>query len=188
LKNRFRGGPVNVEAASLEEVVRRMRPRLDRVLYRYRIPAQDAEDLLQETFLLLVAKWDSIRLPEAWLFATLRNRCVIYWRKRRLEFYDLVDTAILELLAEAEEPGQEGAQLRVDLEQILGRLPGRCRSLLRLRYGLGCSAAEVGERLGYRPVSVPKVTRRCLSQLTHHLLRAGFTPRGARSRPGDPRP
>jgi RNA polymerase sigma factor (sigma-70 family) len=166
-----------VEASALEALLRQVRPRLTQVLRRYHIPGQDAEDLLQEAFLLLIAKWDTIRTPEAWLFITLRNRCIIYWRRRRAQLFDLVDDAILELVAEEGGPSQERSHLRSDLEAVLARLSSRCRSILRLRYGLGCSPAEVGERLGYRPTSVPKVTRRCLSQLTRHLLGSGYAPR-----------
>jgi RNA polymerase sigma factor (sigma-70 family) len=168
--------PATVEASTLDSLLRRARPRLARVLRRYRIPTEDAEDLLQETFLLLVAKWSTIHTPEAWLFATLHNRCVIYWRRRRTKLYDAVDDTILELLARPQMPAQHRVQLRADLEAILAQLPHRCRSILRLRYGLGCTPAEVSERLGYRLSSVPKVTRRCLSQLTQRLIGAGYAP------------
>lgn len=163
--------PVDV---SLEDLLERVQPRLKRILCRYRIPAQDAEDILQETFLILVSKWGSIRSPEAWLLATMANRCIIYWRRCRSRLWDLVDTTVLELLAENEAPAQDGADLRADLETLLANLPDRCRSLLRLRYGLGCSAAETAERTGYCKSSVRKVTRRCLSALTAQLLGSGF--------------
>src|SRR5436309_15991164 len=149
--------PTDVAEPSLEELLDRMQPRLKRILARYRIPAQDAEDLLQETFLIMVAKWGTIRNPDAWLLATLANRCIIYWRKYRSRLWDLVDTAILELLAEAEAPAQEKSDLRFDLDSLLSALPERCRSILRLRYGLGCSTAEAAERTGYGKSSVRKV-------------------------------
>lgn len=147
-----------------------MQPKLKRILSRYRIPAQDAEDLLQETFLIMVSKWGSIRNTDAWLMATLANRCIIYWRKVRGRVWDLVDTTILELLAEAEAPAQERADLRFDLDALVSTLPDRCRAVLRLRYGLGCSTAEAAERTGYCKSSIRKVTRRCLAALTAGLL------------------
>jgi RNA polymerase sigma factor (sigma-70 family) len=168
--------PPAVAELSLEEILERMEPRLKRVLSRYRIPAQDAEDLLQETLLIMISKAGSIRNPEPWLLATLANRCRIYWRKQRSRLWDLVDSAILELLADVEAPPQERAELRCDLGALLANLPDRCRSVLRLRYGLGCSAAEAAERMGYRTSSLRKVTRRCLAALTEQLLGAGFQP------------
>jgi RNA polymerase sigma factor (sigma-70 family) len=160
----------------LEELLHQVEPKLKRVLWRYRIPLQDADDLLQETFLIMVSKSGSIRNPEAWLVATLANRCIIYWRKQRTQLWDLVDTAILELLAETDAPAQERSDLRTDLENLLSQLPDRCRSVLRLRYGLGCSTAETAERTGYRQSSIRKVTHRCLAALSERLLGARFQP------------
>lgn len=161
-----------VDELSLEEILRQVEPKLKRVLWRYRIPPQDADDLLQETFLIMVSKSGSIRNPEAWLLATLANRCIIYWRRQRSQLWDLVDTAILELLAETDAPAQEKSDLRADLESMLAQLPDRCRSVLRLRYGLGCSTAETAELTGYRQSSIRKVTHRCLASLSERLLGA----------------
>lgn len=158
----------------LEEVLARLEPRLKRILARYKVPAQDADDLLQETFLIWVAKADTIRNLDAWLLATLANRCIMYWRKRRSRLGEQVDTAILELLAEPDAPAQRQAELRCDLEALVSQLPERCRSLLRLRYGLGCSTAETAEKLGYCKSSIRKVTRRCLLALTQRLLGLGL--------------
>lgn len=158
-----------METVELEQLLDRCRPRLSRVLYRYRIPAQDAEDLLQETFLILVTKWDSIRAPEAWLVATLRNRCIIYWRRCRARIYDLMDDAMLEVLASAEPPAQERADLRKDLNQALSQLAPHHRRLLSLRYAYGCTSSEVGEVLGYGAGSVRKMAQRCLDRLVDEL-------------------
>jgi RNA polymerase sigma-70 factor (ECF subfamily) len=154
-----------------------MAPRLKRVLSRYRIPAQDAEDLLQETFVIMISKAGTIRNYDAWLLGTLANRCIIYWRKHHARLWDLVDTTILELLADSEAPAQESSDLRSDLDALLANLPDRCRSLLRLRYGFGCSTAETAEKMGYCKSSIRKVTRRCLAALTEQLLGAGFLPK-----------
>ena len=161
---------------SLEEILGRTESKLKRVLSRYRIPAQDAEDILQDTFLILVSKLGTIRNPEAWLVGTLANRCIIYWRRHRSRLFELVDATILELLAEGEAPAQEQSDLRTDLEGMLSCLPNRCRSVLRLRYGFGCTTAEVAEQTGYCKSSIRKVTRRCLAALTEQLVSSGFRP------------
>lgn len=166
--------PPDLAEPSLEEILERSQPKLKRVLSRHRIPAQDADDLLQETFLIMVSKAASIRNAEAWLVATLSNRCIIYWRKHRSKLWDLVDTTILELLADVEVAPQERADLRYDLDTLLAELPDRCRSLLRLRYGFGYGTAETAEKMGYCKSSIRKVTRRCLAALTEQLVGAGF--------------
>lgn len=162
------------EEFSFETIVQKLQPKLRRVLARYRVPVEDAEDILQQSFLDLVYKQKSIYNPEAWLLATVRNRCIIYWRRRRSQVCESVDLAILDLLAQPEAPRQSKALLRHDLERVLGQLPERCRSLLRLRYGLGYKPAEVAAALGYQPSSVRKVTSRCLSRLTRQLTALGY--------------
>jgi RNA polymerase sigma-70 factor (ECF subfamily) len=160
---------------SLDELLRRLRPRLKQVLGRYRIPVHDAEDLVQEALISTIQKWDVIQDPEAWLLVTLRNRCVVYWRKRRNNLYNSVDTAILELLSEPVAAPQERSELLWDLNNLLEELPPRCRKLLRLRYGLGFDSTEVAERMGYHPSSVRKVARRCMAALTYQMVTRGFT-------------
>jgi DNA-directed RNA polymerase specialized sigma24 family protein len=56
----------------------------------------------------------------------------------------------------------------------MSRLSTRCRSLLKLRYGLGYGPTEVAEQMGYRTSSIRKVTNRCLAALTRQLLAVGF--------------
>jgi RNA polymerase sigma factor (sigma-70 family) len=162
----------------LDQLLRRLRPRLRQVLGKYRVPAHDAEDLMQEALVATIQKWGEIQDPEAWLLVTLRNRCVVYWRKRRNSLYNSVDTALLELLSEPVSAPQERAELIWDLNDLMETLPPRCRKLLRLRYGLGYEPSEVAEQMGYHPSSVRKVARRCMAALTYQMVARGST-RGA---------
>jgi len=175
-----------LKGESLDQLLRRLRPRLKQVLGRYRIPAHDAEDLVQEALVSTIQKWDEIQDPEAWLMVTLRNRCVVYWRKRRNALYNSVDTAILELLSEPVAAPQEKAELLWDLNNLLEELPTRCRKLLRLRYGLGFDSAEVAEQMGYHPSSVRKVARRCMAALTFQMVTRGFTTAPSKPKDDDP--
>ncbi len=158
---------------SVEELFLDLQPKLRRVFRRFRLPVEDAEDVLQETFLDLVYKQDEIYNAEAWVLAAVRNRCIVYWRRRRRQLWEAVDAAVLELFAAPHPPSQEAVDLRRDLERVLARLPQRCRSVLALRYGLGYRSQEVAERLGYRPSSIRKVTSRCVAALSRELLAAG---------------
>lgn len=159
---------------TIEELLEKLQPKLKRILARYQIPHEDADDIVQQTMLDLVYKQDLIHNPEGWVLGSVRNRCIIYWRKRRSQLYDAVDSVILEIVAKPESPSQHNAALRHDLERVLTNLPGRCQEVLRLRYGMGYGPAEVAERLGYRPSSIRKVTNRCLARLTRQLVAAGF--------------
>src|SRR5215475_5087550 len=135
---------------SLNKLLKNARPRLERVLRHFEVPPEDAEDILQDAQLTLLYKWDKIRSPESWLIGTVKKKCIMYWRKRRGSLCEAVDSAILDLISQPEVPRQERDDLTLDLNRVLSRLSTRCRSLLRLRYGLGYGPNEVAERMGYR--------------------------------------
>ena len=159
---------------SLNNLLKNSRPRLERVLRNFEIPPEDAEDILQDAQLTLLYKWDKVRSPESWLIGTVKKKCIMYWRKRRGSLCEAVDTAILDLLAVPQAPDQEKTDLSTDLSRVLARLSQRCRSLLRLRYGLGYGPTEVAEQMGYQTSSIRKVSNRCLAALTRQLLAVGF--------------
>lgn len=169
------------EDRPFEALLLRLQPQMARVLRSHTIPQQDAEDLLQEAFFTLVFKWDTIRNPEAWLLSTLRNRCLVYWRRRGEDLFEAVDTKILDILAGPQAPPQEQAELRHDLNVALARLSPPERSVLRLRYELGCESSEIAQQLGYETEGMRQLTTRSVVHLTRELRKAGLTRDNARA-------
>jgi len=161
--------PESIQNAS-RELVERVQPRLKNLLWHYRIPIDDAEDLIQDTFMSLVHSAHEVNDPEAWLIGTLKRQCLMYWRKRRRSLYDAVDETLLEWLATPMAPPQEREQMRADLASLIDRLPPKCRKVLRLRFLLGYEPQEVAEKLGYSSTSIGKVTHRCLAALSHQMF------------------
>jgi RNA polymerase sigma factor (sigma-70 family) len=159
---------------SFDEFLKEAEPRLKRLLQTYRIPTEDAEDVLQQTLLALLYQWDRVRDPECWLLGTLKRHCLMYWRNHRRRIYSAVDSTVLELVSMPVPPHQEKSDLIADLNSLLDRLPSRCRSLLRLRFRLGYEAPEAARELGYRASSIGKITTRCLAALSRELLAAGL--------------
>jgi RNA polymerase sigma factor (sigma-70 family) len=163
---------------ALDDFLRRVEPRLKRLLASFRIPLPDAEDLVQQSLLALLYQWETVRDPECWLMGTLRRHCLMYWRGNRRRLYRAVDAAILEWLSEPMAAPQDREDLLADLERLIRRLPQRCRSLLRLRFRLGYEPPEVAAQLGYRTSSIGKITTRCLAALNRELLASGLSDRG----------
>lgn len=153
----------------IAELMDEIRPRALWLIGHYRIPPQDADDLLQQTFLAFLYKHADVRDPEAWLLGTLRHKCLRYWRKRKRQAFDPVEEGLLEEALGPEATAQELVDLRHDLELALARLPERCRRILRHRYALGYRATEIAEILGFRPATVRKISSRCLRALGREL-------------------
>ncbi len=155
-------------AGRIERLVLDLDKDIGRVFLRYRVPPQDAEDLLQDCLLALVAKSAEIVSPAPWLITALKNSCVSYWRRRRRWIYEELDSA----MRDDNKNGMssvEAQDWRCDLRVAISKLPERCQSVLRLRYAMGFETREVASHLGYQESSVRSVTMRCLSALTREI-------------------
>jgi len=149
----------------LRELMDHERSRFGAILSSWRIPPQDADDLVQNVLIQFVRKRRDIQQPSPWLKGALKNECRMYWRTRRRSLTVAVDTELLDVADDESMPAQERAVARRHLETWISKLDYRCRRLLKLRYKLGLEPREVAEETGYKPSSVDKVTRRCLDAL-----------------------
>lgn len=159
-----------------------LEPEIERLLGRFRIPADDAQQLLDEILLTLLTKRERIRDPQRWLLRTMRTRCLLYWRDRRRRLYRVVDSGLLTLLTSGEVPEEEKEALRGELRRLLPGLEGSCRDILGRRYGLGEGQTRVDPRpWRAEEASVEKVLG-CLEALARRFARGepsvGETPPG----------
>lgn len=159
--------PVHLEG--LEELIVQLRPRLRQVLSAHRIPYPDSEDLVQDVLMAAFRKWDTIQAKDAWILGTLRNKCAVYWKRRRRERVEGMAPEALESLSEPLPPVQERAELFWDLEAVVGSLCRRHRIVLWMRFGLGLSTLEIAARTGYHHSSIRKLTCRSIARLQREL-------------------
>ncbi len=150
---------------TLRELLEAVRPRVKRLLRGYDIPPEDAEDLVQESVLEALRKWDTIRQKDIWLLGTLRIKCSHYWKRRRTDRVEAFDLPDLEELSTPQAPGQEQREIALDLQSLTRGVDERHRAALWLRFGVGLSVEEVARRLGYSAASIRKLTGRCLARL-----------------------
>lgn len=164
------------EGESLETFLERMRPRLKQLLANCRVPPVDAEDVLQDTFLTLLTKWESIRHKEAWLISTLRFRCAVYWKRVQEDPLVAMDPSVVETFSEPLAPDQDRDHLLRDFRTALRWVGKRDRALLWLHIGMGVPLVEVAERLGYRPSGIRKLKLRATARLEKALSRRSHEP------------
>ncbi len=163
-------------AESIEDLLASLKGQITRLFARFNIPPQEREDLLQEALLAFVAKREQVVSPRAWLFSAVRNQCRVFWMRRRRGLFEALDETLLETFADPHVAVAERAQLGHDLKQVFRQLPQRCRSIFKLRYGMGCEAPEVAERMGYKPSSVRQIANRCIAALSAQLGAVGLNP------------
>ncbi|MHC5063602.1 MAG: RNA polymerase sigma factor [Planctomycetota bacterium] len=152
-------------------VARYQRP-LFRFLRMRTVSHDDAEEVLQESFLrgwTQLQRFDPAKSFSTWLY-TIASRMAVSWGRRRSlpladeeEMASLVDEAHPAILAQQ---GEEDRNLWDLVTQLLGEDP---RSALWLAYGEGRSAREIGEILGMREGSVRVMLCRARKRLAAHL-------------------
>jgi RNA polymerase sigma-70 factor (ECF subfamily) len=160
-------------SAEVQDFLTQARPKLKRLLQSCRVPPEDAEDLIQDTLLILICRWEQtadMASREAWLFGTLRNTILQYWRRRTRE-RRLLEALALELsLSHA--PPQERQDSARDVESITAGLPRRDRQILWLRYALELGPQEAAQALGCHPESVRQLSRRALERVRRQVAGA----------------
>jgi RNA polymerase sigma-70 factor, ECF subfamily len=145
-----RGHEAPVAAPSFEELFFDLHDRLYRALYFVTGSSHDAEELMQDAFLKLWERWDSIEGiadPSAYLFRVAFNGFRMRVRRARVAARHL-----LPLMPPRDD--FEDIDLHEDLRRLLLRVPDRQRAALVLTEVFGYSSEQVSRILGIRPTSV----------------------------------
>jgi RNA polymerase sigma-70 factor (ECF subfamily) len=142
------------EPGAFEELYRRHAGRLFSLAARMLGNPADAEDLLQEIFLLAHRKLDSFKGDSAlstWLYRLGVNQCLDYLRSkagRSSQRTQSLDDEESTMTAVSPPAGVEVAVTRIDLERAIARLPEGCRAAFVLHDIEGLEHREVAEVLG----------------------------------------
>ena len=146
----------------LREFVSARGAALSRTAYLLTGDHQAAEDLVQETYVVLVRRWQSSGSvdPEAYVRRILYSRFVDGWRRRRL--WELPSAS------PPDTPGGDEAGTasdRLTLREALNRLTPKQRAVLVLRFYDDRTESEAAAALGVSANTVKSQTRVALQRL-----------------------
>ena len=133
---------------------------------------QEAEDIVQETFLKAYKTLSRLREPEkfpSWLFAIARNRALDLLRQRKL---DPLPENIGEISTEdLEKPAHslENTELHEKVRQVVSSLPENHRLAITLRYLEGMDYQTIQETMGLTNGALRGVLGRALGTLRKSL-------------------
>jgi RNA polymerase sigma-70 factor, ECF subfamily len=141
------------DGAAFEELYRQHAGRLYNLAYRMSGGQADAEDLLQEIFMLAHRKLDSFRGQSSlgtWLYRLAMNLCVDHLRSRQTRSAALTDSIDASRVEPASPKYVAGMvnPTRLDLERAIARLPPGCREAFLLHDVEGFEHREIAEILG----------------------------------------
>lgn len=135
-------------------------------LRRARVADDEADDLVQEAYCRLAAldEVEHIEQPGAYFFSIIRN---LLLRRRRAE-----TVVSLENIVEIESmpaPGlgiEAEVTMRLDVERLIGALPGPCRRVIEMRKIEGYSQREIAQLLGITESVVENHVQRGLKAMS----------------------
>ena len=158
--------------AEFESVLRETQSVIRAYIAGMGVPLDTIDDVAQEVYLEYYksgARRPGDVEPIRWLKGIARNLCLNYFRKNKRKAEQQLE-AVAVLLERLTCPLDDLRDPDV-LDDCLGKLPGRSRELITLRYEEGLESAAIGRRLGLSPEAVRitllrirGVLRDCLSR------------------------
>ena len=152
------------------DVYRAERDGLVRLAYLMTGSQGVAEDLVQDTFIRVMARLEPDASPGAYLRRSVVNACYSWHRRAWREVHPDEDT-ILRPAAGTERPNGSDEGVDVEMWDALNRLPPRRRAILVMRYYLDMTEADVADVLGCRVGTVKSTTHRALADLRKMIER-----------------
>ena len=136
---------------------------------------QIAEDIVQETFLQVYRRLETLEDPKLfpkWLYVIVNRRCIAWLRKNRLQTEPLEEINMSEIETEAysryvaAEHAETTAEAQRDLVQkLLTKLKESDREVITLHYFEEMSSSEIGEFLGVSENTIKSRLRRARQRL-----------------------
>ncbi len=140
------------DPAAFDELYHRHRDWVYRLAWRFTRDHQDAQDVLQETFLYLLGKFPGFELTAAlttFLYPTVKHLSLNVRRRKGLSQGDeALDPEQIPDLSQAQTP-------RPELAAVLKSLPGEQRETILMRFVDDMSLSEIAIALGI-PLSTVK--------------------------------
>ena len=129
---------------------------LCREAFRYIPDRDECEDIVQETF---ISMWNNEKdaLPEnefaAYMVSSVKNRCISFLRKRRIDTVSMDDGAISLSMNHLDDTDDDEEQTKDEtrekaLEDALSMLPPKCREVFLLSKLRGMKYREIAEETG----------------------------------------
>ncbi|MEP0841881.1 MAG: sigma-70 family RNA polymerase sigma factor [Phycisphaerae bacterium] len=169
-------GCLRQEPAAQRELYARWSDRIYRLLLRFTHNADDAADLLQETFVRVFQNLERFRGGSSlgtWIYRIAVNEARQHFRRRNR--HDEILRQVVAPPPEARTGDQEAAALRMDVMAAVAQLPEEERALILLRYFEDLDYARMAEVLEKPPGTIASGLNRA-RRLLVEILGSGMEP------------
>jgi RNA polymerase sigma factor (sigma-70 family) len=153
--------PALAQSETFEDVFRSSYAQMMRVAFAITGSNDAAEDIVQDAFVALLSRFDSVADPPAYLYRSVVNGCRARFRRK-----SVVDRMIrLRVVSEVRPPEIDETRMALD------RLSTRARAAVVLRYYADLSTDDIAAALGCQPGTVRSILHRALANLNQVVVR-----------------
>lgn len=168
--------------SAFKDLFRLLYPRLKGYCKLFISDDNRVEDLIQETFIALWERRDSIKTDqsvESYLFVILRNNCLNFLRKEKLEnttfSIDMEEVSELQYLYQIDFLGKEEKSLEEQLvesfQEAVEELPDKMKQVFKLCKIDGRKQKEVADEIGISLKMVEKHIAKAKEQIREKLIK-----------------
>ena len=173
------------EREAFRELIELTTPRIYRLAVRMLGDPDEADDVVQETYIRAWGRLDELRDPAAamgWLARVARNAArdrLRWWKRRRRESFDEAGAPLARMVAMADsaplaDEALAAAQTGAAVARAVAALPDKHRVVLLLREADGMSYEEIAESLGVAVGTVESRLHRARAALARKLERVAL--------------
>lgn len=171
-------GPTTPEAATLEGLFADLESPLHGYARKLVQRPEIAQDIVQEAFMRLHARFNEVRQPRLWLYRTVHNLAMNHHRaEKKIVAVDFQSegpesVAIADLDRTPDEQLQRNEAIECARLGVEG-LDDRARELIRLKFDEGMSYKEMSARTGLSVSYVGNLLHHAIHQLAEEIERDG---------------
>lgn len=134
-----------------------------------------AEEIVQEVFMQLHAKWAEVHEPRAWLYRSVRNQAFHYLRRSRREQIgsDAEDSILTDTTTATPDELMARTETVAELRQLIGQLPEKDRRLIQLKYFEDLKYRDISQKTGLTISNVGFRLHQVLRKLAAAMLSTG---------------
>ena len=173
------------ERDAFRELIELTTPRIYRLAVRMLGDPDEADDVVQETYIRAWGRLDELRDPASamgWLARVARNAArdrLRWWKRRRRESFDEAGAPLARMVAMADsaplaDEALAAAQTGAAVARAVAALPDKHRVVLLLREADGMSYEEIAESLGVAVGTVESRLHRARAALARKLERVAL--------------
>lgn len=162
------------DVSAFEQMYHRYYADLLRLSYRYVADEPTAKDIVQDLFLSIWEKRNSLTIRgsiRSYLLTACRNSSLNHLKRKASKWEELDNHDTLTSSATGADEDMAGKEMQLLIQEALSKLPPRCKTVFLLKREEGLTLRQIADQLEISPKTVENQMTRALKSLAKSLAK-----------------